>query len=208
MDASDGGEGRGAALTIRAAAVRLGAYRWVEQRLFELTGAWAGAPGLGDAARVHLFEASAQHAWHAQLWADRLPVLAGVDPERLTRPVGGWAPALLAALEPGKVPEPNPGAEEARGLRFVAGLAVEVLPRLVGSYRRFERRLVPVTDGPSIRALTLVLRDVEEEQAAAVQLLGGLEGSAAAEAWAHALGDRMVHHHGDLFPWPEADSAW
>lgn len=212
-----------ATLTIHAAAVRLGAYRWVEHRLFELTGTWAAAPGLVDVARVHLFESSAQHAWHAQLWADRLPVLAGVDPDGLTRPVGARAAALLDALEPAEVPEPDPGAEAARGVRFVAGLTAEVLPRLLGSYREFGRRLVPVTDGPSIRALTLVVRDIEEELAAAGTLLGGLAGSSAAEEWARALAERSLldpgrdgdpadehadEHADDLFPWPEGDSTW
>ena len=211
----EGGGAGGATLTIHGAAVRLGAYRWTEERLFELTGTWAAAPGLVDVARVHLFEASTQHAWHAQLWADRLPVLAGVDPEGLTRPVGARAASLLTALEPAEVPEPSPGAEAPRGVRFVAGLTVEVLPRLLGSYAEFGRRLVPVTDGPSIRALTLVVRDVEEELAAAGTLLGGLAGSSAAEEWARALGEGLFleaggdgAHADDLFPWPEGDSTW
>lgn len=212
--AAEQAAGGGATLTIHDAAVRLGAYRWAEQRLFELTGAWSAAPGLVDVARVHLFQASTQHAWHAQLWADRLPVLAGVDPEGLTRPVGARAAALLDALEPAEVPEPSPGAVVGRGVLFVAALTVEVLPRLLGSYRGFGRRLVPVTDGPSIRALTLVVRDVEEELAAAGALLGEIPGSSAAEEWARALGERLLDaggdgdHADDLFPWPEGGSTW
>ena len=41
---------------------------------------------------------SARHGWHAELWADRLPVLDGVDPEALTRPPSPAAEALFGAL--------------------------------------------------------------------------------------------------------------
>jgi hypothetical protein len=41
------------------------------------------------AVQVHLDAQSMRHAWHAELFAERLPVLAGADPDGLTRALGG-----------------------------------------------------------------------------------------------------------------------
>jgi hypothetical protein len=199
----------GGALTLEEAAVRHGAYRWTERRLFELTGAWAAAPGLPDEARILCFEASAQHAWHAELWEARLPVLPGVDHERYTRPLGQAVEPLLASLAPGAWD----GEDEAAGRRFVAGLARVVLPLLLVSYRGFGERLAPVSDGPGIRALTLVVRDEEEEMAAAQSLsddlLGAPEAAQQAAEWTRALGDRLLRIGGEdrLLPWSDGKFA-
>lgn len=207
---STGGPAGTPALTLQQAAVRHGAYRWVEGRLFEVTGTWAAAPGLPDAARVLCFEASAQHAWHAELWADRLPVLAGVEHDRLTRPLGPRVGPLLESLAPGAREEEGDTA----ALRFLVGLTRVVLPGLLASYRGFGRRLAPVADGPAIRALTLVVRDEEEELAAVQALTDELTASpdAARRAaeWARSLGEPRLRDGDDdgLLPWSEGDFAW
>lgn len=209
--ADDDGDAVGApALTLQQAAVRQGAYRWVERRLFELTGAWAGAPGMPDAARVLCFEASAQHAWHADLWGARLPVLAGIDPEALTRPLGRSIGPLLAGLAPGA----REVDEETAGRRFVVGLARVVLPLLLVSYRGFGQRLAPVADKPALRALTLVVRDEEEElaavQALAAELAADPETAQEAAEWVRSLGEPLLRSGGDedLLPWSDGDFAW
>ena len=100
--------------TIDELAGLVGAYCWVEHRLFEVAGAWASEPRVGetgtDAAdgelRVWCAAAAQRHAALAGRWAERLPVRAGVDPaalvappvglaERSTswRPRGSWRPA-------------------------------------------------------------------------------------------------------------------
>jgi hypothetical protein len=200
-------EREGGALSLREAAVRVGAYRWVERRLFELTGSWAAAPGLPDGPRLLLFEASAQHAWHAELWEARLPVLPGVDPELLTRPVGRTVEPLLAGLSPGAFD----GDAETAGRRFLVGLARAVLPLLLVSYRRFGQRLVPVADGPAIRALTLVVRDENEEQGALEEavdpLLDSRERAQQAAVWLRALGAPVSAGAAQdvLLPWSDVD---
>ncbi len=198
------------ALRLQEVAARQGAYRWVELRLFELTGSWAAAPGLPDGARRLLFEASTSHAWHAELWWDRLPVLSGVDRERLTRPIGSAVEPLLASLVPGAFPADG----EIEGRRFCVGLARVVLPLLLVSYRRFGERLVPVADQPTIRALGLVVSDTEEEleasEVATDALCDGPEVAQQAAEWTRSLGD-PVWTGGDgeeLFPWSQADLAW
>ena len=202
-------------LTLHEAAVRHGAYRWIELRLFELTGAWSAAPGVPNAARVHLFEASAQHAWHAELWADRLPVLAGVDHDALTRPLGPVLVPLFDAL--GAAPQGGAAAPDAAAagdagdaaaLAFLAGLSRVVLPALLDSYRRHREALSEVADGPSLRALALVVRDEEAEVAEAGAVLEAITPGATATGDVDALarlleGTDGPGPAGDLVPWPE-----
>jgi len=161
-----GPAGSGAtALPIHLAAHLVGAYRWTEHRLFELTGAWAAEVPV-PAVQVHLAGAAGQHAWHAELWAERLPVLDGVDPEALTRPLGPAMGPLLAALagDPAAAPAPAPAGDPAASgghgvVQRLTGLYRVVMPRLLTSYALHLTRVVPATDGPTIRALTLVSRD-------------------------------------------------
>jgi hypothetical protein len=168
-------------LELRRAAELIGGYRWLEHRLFEITGVWS-ALAHDPLVRLHLFEASHQHAWHAELWADRLPVLAGVDPELLTKPPEP-AGAVLATLAGNGPPSGQPGsswspAEEGgsaigpRGaLPRLAGLYRVVMPRLVVSYGRHLAAASPVTDGPVIRALRLILADEVEDWHAGERLV-------------------------------------
>lgn len=158
-------------LTLDQAAALAGRYRWVERRLFELTGSWAPevpAPTAG----VLLDALSLQHAWHAELWADRLPVLDGADHEALTRPSPTLA-GLFGALS-GATPVRGDGVaagEDDRWVARLAGLFRVVLPRLVVGYGRHLSMAVPATDGPTIRALRLTLRDEIEAWQAGEGLL-------------------------------------
>lgn len=161
-------------LTLHECAARHGAYRWIEHRLFELTGAWASAPGTPAAARLHLTAASAQHAWHAQLWADRLPVLADLDPDAVTRPAGANLDRLLDGLEPPWRGGPEPAGDGQGAIGFLASHYQVVLPRLLRSYERHGHALSEVADGPSIRTLRFVRLDEDAELEAGVVLLGAL----------------------------------
>lgn len=149
----------GDGLSLEEAAARHGAYLWVERRLFELTGAWTGVPGIAAAARIHLFEASARHAWHAELWRERLPLVAGFDVEAIVRP---WSAELDAAL--GAIAPPHTaGAHEPDELALMGALCTGILPRLVRSYRAYLDRASETSDAPGMRVAALVVRDEEEE---------------------------------------------
>ncbi len=145
-----------------ATASLVGGYRWIEQRLFELLGAWAAAATRPEL-RVHLDEQSARHAWHASLWADRLPVRDGVSADGLTvaPPV---AARVLAVLDESR----------SATLPLMAGLYRVVLPRLVTGYTRHLGATAPVSDGPVIRALRLVLMDEIEDWHAGEGCVQGL----------------------------------
>ena len=83
------------AMPLDRTAALVGEYRWIETALFALLGTWvADMPIAG--VQVHLDSQSMRHAWDAELWADRLPVRHGVDPDALTRPSTATA-ALFAA---------------------------------------------------------------------------------------------------------------
>jgi hypothetical protein len=146
----------------------------MERRLFELTGTWAAEVTVPEA-QVHFDVVSGQHAWHAELWAARLPVLDGVDPEALTRPSGPAVGPLFDALG-----EPTGTVER------LAGLYRVVLPRLLVTYQRNLLLAAPVADAPAVRVLRLVRRDEieawEAGEALLQSLLAGPEGAAAATA--------------------------
>jgi hypothetical protein len=135
----------------------IGAYCWVENRIFGLSGAWASGAGhdaaevLEPALRVWCASVSARHGALASRWAERLPVRAGVDPGALvTAPAGPLARALdLVAAGPAPV-----GA---------ATLVGAVLPGLLGAYGAHLRTASPVTEAPVLEVLAGALRDLGGE---------------------------------------------
>jgi len=149
----------------------VGAYGWVEHRIFQLTGVWASAPSEGaDAApgpelRVWCAAVSRHHGEVAGRWAERLPVRAGIDPAALVvAPVGPLAGAL-DALEA----EPDQRAA-------VAALVETVLPRLELTYVAHLASAVPVCEAPVMDTLAGAQRLLRGE------IRGGralVEGSAA-----------------------------
>jgi hypothetical protein len=151
-------------LDLQQAASLLGAYCAIERRLFELTGALAAEAESEPSARVALDAWSAEHAWHAELWADRLPVLSGVDARTLVE--------VPASLE-GVFDKLLSGTQ----LEQLAGLFRLVLPRLVTSYSTHLELASKVSEGPTRRALRLVLRDETEAWVAGEALVEGLLGS-------------------------------
>jgi hypothetical protein len=146
-------------LGLEAAASVIGAYRWTELQLFSLTGGWV--PGTADPeVRLHLDLVSGEHGWHAELWGERLPVLDRLDPEALTRPLGDALGPLFSTVKDA-LGEGQPDGGLLTLLRLAALYRV-LLPRLLSTYERHLRHSVPVTDGPTIRVLRLVLRDEVE----------------------------------------------
>ncbi len=154
-------------LTLGVSAALNGEYRWIENALYGMIGGWVTDIPVA-AVQLHLDGQSLRHAWHADLWADRLPVLDGADPDAVTTPSPPTA-ALFAALAgvfavPDRPGSTWPPAEERSlgrpgALPRLAGLYRVALPRLVTSYERHLRVASPVTDGPVTRALRLVLND-------------------------------------------------
>lgn len=201
-------------LTLADAGALVGGYRWMEHRLFQITGSWA-ATCADPATRIHLLESSLQHAWHAGLWADRLPVLDHVDPEALTVPSGPAARPLFDAVWALAAHEsPAGGAgSPASDVRRLAALYRVTLPRLVAGYSHHLAMASPVAEAPTIRALRLVLRDETESWQAGEAILQALltrpELVAAAAETQRAL-ETIVVEAGigtGIVPWPDGGGA-
>lgn len=179
--------GRSAPLDLTSTAALVGAYRWIEHTLYEVLGTWVvdiPLPGV----QIHVDAQSTRHAWHAELWALRLPVLHGSDPDALTvspdpagavlAVLGGFAPPVGAVTSWAGLTGDDDTADGTRSpssgpgvLPRLAGLYRVVLPRLITSYGRHLRAASAVSDGPLIRALQLVLADEIEDWHAGERLV-------------------------------------
>ncbi|MBV8462676.1 MAG: hypothetical protein JO368_05240, partial [Acidimicrobiales bacterium] len=135
----------------------VGAYAWVEDRLFRMTGRWASSPDEGAGAswpglRVWCAAASGHHGEMAGRWADRLPVRAGVDATGLVVAPPGTLAGALRTLEA----EPDRHA--------AAAVLVEiVLPRLELTYAAHLASALPVCEAPVIDILAEARRIIGDE---------------------------------------------
>ena len=151
-------------------AALVGAYAWIEQRIFEITGAWAtgeaSEAGVAVAElRVWSAAASRRHGVLAGRWEERLPVRAGVD-----------AAALVAA------PAGPPGLAESFDelgvtgdlVAGVSGLVETVLPWVGGVYGSHLAVANPVSEAPVMEVLVAARREASAEIRGGGILLGRL----------------------------------
>lgn len=160
-----------APLGLDEAARRAGHYAWLERRLFEVLGRWSTTVPEPDV-KVCLAEHSRHHAWHAELWHERLPELREVVREDLVVPPDDRGASVAEALVKGAE-----GSDYT--LEKLVGIYRVLLPRLVAAYRGDLELASPITDGPALRALRLILRDDLEEWEEAERLIQRLVGDAA-----------------------------
>jgi hypothetical protein len=148
--------------TLEESARRIGHHAWIELRLFELLGAWVTAiPELE--AKAVVAAQSYHHAWHAELWHGLLPSVPHLH-----------APDLVVPAGPATAEQIDSLAAAMGTVERLAGLYDVVLPGLIAAYTDHLDRTTPVTDGPTIRALRLVLADEEEDQRTGEGLLRSL----------------------------------
>jgi hypothetical protein len=141
--------------TIGELAARVGGYCWVENYLFEVTGAWAGvadheSPWDADF-RVFFAAASLQHADLAARWRDRLPVRAGIDRDALVVPPAGALASHLHALDAGT------------GFEKLLALVRGYLPHLVRGYSQHLAVANPASDAPVMAVLGEARRTGSDE---------------------------------------------
>ena len=146
---ADGGH-----LALEESARRVGHYQWIEMRLFELLGEWIqDVPELAVKERLGVY--GQQHAWHAELWHARLPVLRDMDPVRwVVAPTAGMV-RFVEALADVRGPEHT--------IDKLVGVFRVLLPRLITTYGSHLAAASTVSDGPVIRSLRLTLADEIEE---------------------------------------------
>ena len=128
-----------------------GHHVWLEMRLFEVLGGWV--PTVAEPrVKTHLATQSRRHAWHADLWREHLPRVAGIDADSLVAPPGdGWADVIAALAESASTPE------------RLAGAYRVVLPRVVTATARRLAAATPVADAALARSLRFVLADDLDE---------------------------------------------
>ena len=153
--------------TIEHSGRRIGRHAWAEMRMFEVLGGWSGTVA-EPRARALLARASRHHPCHPALGHDLRPALPPLPAADLVAPDEAPA-AIVAALE--VVDGPDERAT-------LAAVHEDALPRLTARYPEHLERTTSVTDGPTIRALRLVLADLDRDGAAAGELLVALRADA------------------------------
>ena len=159
--------------TIDDLAHAVGHYSWIEHRVFEVAGAWAGVPGGdGPAAEVRVWCAavSRRHGELARAWAERLPVRAGAYPAALVvAPPGRLAEAFETL---GALADPVAGA---------AVLAGNVLAGLDNLYARLLETASPVSEASVAEVLVAARHALAGERASAAALPRGMRPAAGAQ---------------------------
>src|SRR6266851_7273054 len=140
--------------TVEETARRVGHYKWVEMRLFEVLGGWvATVPELDVKMRLgtHCYK----HAWHAELWHKRLPELREMNPERLTAPANDDVVAFMDALTAPEGPDQT--------IEKLVGVYRVLIPHKIAAYTYHLNNTSTITDAPTMRSLRLALHDEYED---------------------------------------------
>lgn len=138
-------------MTLDEAARLAGGFRWAESRLFEILGGWVQSTPEPDA-KLALDRHSQHHAWRAQQWWDRLPVVADIDREALVVPASDAALFVVDSL-----------AELDGSIPRLAGAYRIVIPRLAAAYERQAGETNPISDGSALRTLAIVTPDLASD---------------------------------------------
>jgi hypothetical protein len=151
--------------SLEASARRIGHYCWIEMRAFEILGEWIAAvpePAVKAALATH----SRQHGWHAGVWHDLLPAIGETGVDSYIAPA---SPALGPFVEALAAPQ----AADLTIEKLVGAYRV-LLPHTAVAYGDHLDHASPISDGPAIRALRLVLSDQLDHWHAGEALLQAL----------------------------------
>jgi hypothetical protein len=138
------------AFSVEESARRVGAYKWIEMRLFEALGGWvATVPELDVKMRLgtHCYH----HAWHAELWHKRLPELREMNPERLTAPGSDLVAEAMEAIVDPQGPDQT--------IEKLVGVYRVLIPHKIAAYTYHLNNTSTITDAPTIRSLKFSLQD-------------------------------------------------
>ncbi len=140
--------------SVEETARRVGNYKWVEMKIFELMGGWvATIPELDIKLRLgtHCYH----HAFHSELWHKRLPELREMSPEKMTVPPNEEFAAFIEALAAPEAPEQT--------IEKMVGMYRVLLPHLIAAYTYHRNNTSSITDSPTIRSLGFCLDDDMDE---------------------------------------------
>jgi len=138
------------AFDVEESARRVGNYKWIEMRLFEVLGGWvATVPELD--VKMRLGSHCYHHAWHAELWHKRLPELREMNPERLTEPPNDDFVKFVEAMT-------EPEAAE-KTIEKLVGVYRVLIPHMIAAYTYHRNNTSEITDAPTIRSIGFILQD-------------------------------------------------
>jgi hypothetical protein len=139
---------------VEETARRVGNYKWIEMRLFEVLGGWvATVPELD--VKIRLGAHCYKHAWHADLWNKRLPELREMNTERLTQPANDAVVAFVDAMCEPEAPDQT--------IEKLVGVYRVLIPHKIAAYTYHLNGTSTVTDAPTIRSLNFILGDEFED---------------------------------------------
>jgi hypothetical protein len=136
--------------SVDESARRVGNYKWVEMRLFEVLGGWVATVPEMDV-KIRLGTHCYKHAWHADLWNKRLPELREMNPDRLTQPAND---AIVKFMDAMTAPE-APGET----IEKLVGVYRVLIPHKISAYTFHLNATSTITDAPTIRWLKFILQD-------------------------------------------------
>ena len=139
---------------VEESARRVGNYKWVEMRLFEVLGGWvATVPELDVKMRLgtHCYH----HAWHAELWHKRLPELREMNQDRLAVPPNPEFETFMDAMTQPEAPEHT--------IEKLVGVYRVLIPHKIAAYTYHLNNTSEITDAPTIRSLKFSLQDEFED---------------------------------------------
>ena len=134
---------------LEQAARTLGGWCWAERRCFEILGGWVRDTD-EHALKALFARHSRHHAWRAERWAEILPRAYVPDADAL---IVGGADAEVFDLA---------GTEDPSASRVVAHYDV-LYPALLAAYQASPVVMHPVTDGPALRAIRIILGDAAHD---------------------------------------------
>ncbi len=140
--------------SVEESAKRVGHYKWIEMKTFEVMGGWiATVPELDVKMRLgaHCYH----HAWHAELWHKRLPELREMNPERLTEPPNDELVAFVDAMTEPEAPETT--------IEKLVGVYRVLIPAKIAAYTYHRNNTSTITDAPTIRSIDFALQDEFED---------------------------------------------
>jgi hypothetical protein len=140
--------------SVEETAKKVGNYKWIEMRLFEVLGGWvATVPELDVKMRLGTY--CYKHAWHAELWHKRLPELREMNPDRLTQPANDDLVAFVDAMTEPEAPETT--------IEKLVGVFRVLIPHKIAAYTYHLNSTSSITDAPTQRSLRFALHDEFED---------------------------------------------
>lgn len=139
--------------TVEESVERIVNYKYAEQHLSAALGGWvATIPELDVKAMFgpHCY----QHAWHADLWRERLPELREVKEDRAEPANEAFAAFIAELTSPG---EPDETIEKLVGIYRV------LVPHLLATYSFHQRVTSDIVDAPTVRILKFMIDDDVEQ---------------------------------------------